>query len=140
MNNIEAACIEKNIRMTSQRKIVAKVVAESSGHPNVEEFYKLANAIDPKISLATVYRTLKLFEQYNIIRKLELGEGKARYEEIDAFHEHYHLIDVDNGDIIEFYDESLKKLNEKIAGRLGYKLDSYNIELYGRSLKKKDKE
>jgi Fur family ferric uptake transcriptional regulator len=81
-----------------------------------------------------------LFEQCNIIRKLELGEGKARYEEIDACHEHYHLIDVDNGEIIEFYDESLKKLKEKIARRLGYELDSYNIELYGRSLKRKEKD
>ena len=137
MNNIEAACAKRNIRMTSQRKIIAKVVADSSGHPNVEELYKLANAIDPKISLATVYRTLKLFEQCEIIRKLELGEGKARYEEIDACHEHYHLIDVDNGDIIEFYDESLKKLKKKIAKRLGYELEHYNIELYGRSLKRK---
>jgi Fur family ferric uptake transcriptional regulator len=135
MNNIEIICKEKNIRMTNQRKIIAKVVSESSGHPNVEELYQCANIIDSKISLATVYRTLKLFEQCNIIKKLEIGEGKARYEEVDLCQEHYHLIDVDNGDIIEFYDNSLKKLTNKIARRLGYQLESYNIELYGRSLK-----
>jgi len=140
MNSIEAACVERNIRMTRQRKVISKVVAESSGHPNVEEFYELANAINPKISLATVYRTLKLLEQCNIIRKLELGKGKARYEEVDICHEHYHLIDLDTGEIIEFYDEHFKNLKEKIARELGYQLDSYNIELYGRSLKGKEKD
>jgi Fur family ferric uptake transcriptional regulator len=137
MNNIEIACKNRNIKMTSQRKVIAKVLSDSSGHPNVEEFYELANKIDSKISLATVYRTLKLFQKFNIIKKLEIGEGKARYEELDLYDEHYHLIDIDSGKIIEFYDESLKELKEKIAKRLGYKLESYNIELYGRPLKNK---
>ena len=122
MNNIEKACIEKNLKLTSQRKIIAEVLSNSTDHPDVEELYFRANKIDSKISLATIYRTLNLFEQYGLIKKLEIGEGKARYEEFKKANEHFHLVDIETGNIVEFKNKDLEKLKEKIARELGYKL------------------
>ena len=136
MNNIEKACIEKNLKLTSQRKIIAEVLSNSTDHPDVEALYFRANKIDSKISIATVYRTLNLFEQYGLIKKLEIGEGKARYEEFKKANEHFHLVDIETGDIIEFKNKDLEQLKEKIAKELGYKLVNSKLELYGTSLKK----
>ncbi|MFK7760848.1 MAG: Fur family transcriptional regulator [Candidatus Midichloriaceae bacterium] len=137
MNNIEKACIEKNLKLTSQRKIIAEVLSNSTDHPDVEALYFRANKIDSKISIATVYRTLNLFEQYGLIKKLEIGEGKARYEEFKKANEHFHLVDIETGDIIEFKNKDLEQLKEKIAKELGYKLVNSKLELYGTSLKNK---
>jgi len=137
MNNIEKACIEKNLKLTSQRKIIAGVLSNSTDHPDVEELYFRANKIDSKISIATVYRTLNLFEQYGLIKKLEIGEGKARYEEFKKANEHFHLVDIETGDIIEFKNKDLEQLKEKIAKELGYKLVNSKLELYGTPLKNK---
>ena len=136
MNNIEKACIEKNLKLTSQRKIIAEVLSNSTDHPDVEELYFRANKIDSKISLATIYRTLNLFEQYGLIKKLEIGEGKARYEEFKKANEHFHLVDIETGNIVEFKNKDLEKLKEKIARELGYKLIDSKLELYGVSIKK----
>ncbi|MBY0581243.1 MAG: transcriptional repressor [Rickettsiales bacterium] len=136
MNNIEKACIEKNLKLTSQRKIIAEVLSNSTDHPDVEELYFRANKIDSKISLATIYRTLNLFEQYGLIKKLEIGEGKARYEEFKKANEHFHLVDIETGNIVEFKNKDLEKLKEKIARELGYKLVNSKLELYGVSIKK----
>ena len=136
MNNIEKACIEKNLKLTSQRKIIAEVLSNSTDHPDVEELYFRANKIDSKISLATIYRTLNLFEQYGLIKKLEIGEGKARYEEFKKANEHFHLVDIETGNIVEFKNKYLEKLKEKIARELGYKLVNSKLELYGVSIKK----
>ena len=136
MNNIEKACIEKNLKLTSQRKIIAEVLSNSTDHPDVEELYFRANKIDSKISLATIYRTLNLFEQYGLIKKLEIGEGKARYEEFKKANEHFHLVDIETRNIVEFKNKDLEKLKEKIARELGYKLVNSKLELYGVSIKK----
>ena len=135
MNNIEKACIEKNLKLTSQRKIIAEVLSNSTDHPEVEALYFRANKIDSKISMATVYRTLNLFEQYGLIKKLEIGEGKARYEEFKKANEHFHLVDIETGDIIEFKNKDLEQLKIKIAKELGYKLVNSKLELYGTPLK-----
>jgi Fur family ferric uptake transcriptional regulator len=135
MNNIEKACIEKNLKLTSQRKIIAEVLSNSTDHPDVEALYFRANKIDSKISIATVYRTLNLFEQYGLIKKLEIGEGKARYEEFKKANEHFHLVDIETGDIIEFKNKDLEQLKIKIAKELGYKLVNSKLELYGTPLK-----
>ncbi|WP_236870035.1 Fur family transcriptional regulator [Candidatus Bandiella numerosa] len=136
MNDIEKSCIEKNLKLTSQRKIIAEVLSNSTDHPDVEELYFRANKIDAKISLATIYRTLNLFEQCGLIKKLEIGEGKARYEEFKKANEHFHLVDIETGDIVEFKNKDLEKLKEKIAKELGYKLVNSKLELYGVSIKK----
>ena len=136
MNNIEKACIEKNLKLTSQRKIIAEVLSNSTDHPDVEELDFRANKIDSKISLATIYRNLNLFEQYGLIKKLEIGEGKARYEEFKKANEHFHLVDIETGNIVEFKNKDLEKLKEKIARELGYKLVNSKLELYGVSIKK----
>ena len=135
MNNIEKACVEKNLKLTSQRKIIAEVLSNSTDHPDVEALYFRANKIDSKISIATVYRTLNLFEQYGLIKKLEIGEGKARYEEFKKANEHFHLVDIETGDIIEFKNKDLEQLKIKIAKELGYKLVNSKLELYGTPLK-----
>jgi Fur family ferric uptake transcriptional regulator len=138
MNSIEKACIDKNIKLTSQRKVIARVLSEATDHPDVEKLYLRANAVDSKISLATVYRTLNLFEQYGLIKKLEIGEGKARYEEFKKSNEHYHLIDLSTGDIVEFQSAELKTIKNKIAKELGYKLVSSKLEFFAVPLDKKD--
>jgi Fur family ferric uptake transcriptional regulator len=132
-SKIERACLEKGLKMTEQRRVIAQVISESTDHPNAEIVYKRASDIDPKISLATVYRTINLFESFGIIGKLEFGEGKARYEIMDEEEHHYHLIDITTGHVIEFYDyeKEIRELKEKIAQKLGYKLVDSKFELYG---------
>ena len=128
-------CERKGLRMTGQRKIIAQVLENAADHPDVEELYKRTSKIDPTISIATVYRTVKLFDEAGILDKLEFGDGRARYE--DAKREHHdHLIDVNSGRVIEFVDSDIEKLQEKIANKLGYKLMGHKLELYGVPLKK----
>lgn len=136
MNNIEKFCIEKNLKLTNQRKIIAEIISNSKDHPNVEELYFRANKIESKISLATIYRTLNLFQQYGLIQKLEIGEGKARYEELKEANEHFHLVDIEDGSIIEFKNKELQQIKKKIAKALGYKLVNSKLELYGVQIKK----
>ena len=128
-------CEQKSLRMTSQRKIIAQVLEDAADHPDVEELYKRASKIDLTISIATVYRTVKLFDEAGILDKLEFGDGRARYEDAEREH-HDHLIDINSGRVIEFMDSDIEKLQEKIAKKLGYKLMGHKLELYGVPLKK----
>ena len=134
LETIEQKCIAKGVKLTEQRKIIAKVMSQASDHPNVDELYKRVSKIDSKISIATVYRTVKLFEEFGILTKHEFKGGKARYEELNESH-HDHLIDVKSGEIIEFVDEEIEKLQKKIAKKHGYDLVDHKLELYG--IKKK---
>ena len=134
MNSIEEKCKNKGVRLTDQRKVIAKVMAETKDHPDVDELHKRISEIDKKISIATVYRTVKLFEESGILAKHEFKGGKARYEELNEGH-HDHLIDVKSGEIIEFVDEEIEKLQKKVAEKYGYKLVDHKLELYG--IKKK---
>ena len=133
---IEQKCIEKGVNLTDQRRIIAKVLSESketygeSDHPDVDELYKRVSMIDNKISIATVYRTVKLFEEAGILTKHDFKGGKARYEAIIESH-HDHLIDIKTGEIIEFVDEEIEKLQKKVAEKYGYKLVDHKLELYG---------
>ena len=133
---IERKCITKGVKLTDQRKVIAKVMSESSDHPNVDELYKRVNIVDPKISIATVYRTVKLFEESGILAKHDFKGGKARYEELNESH-HDHLIDVKTGEIIEFVNEDIERLQKKVAEKYGYDLVDQKLELYG--VKKKSK-
>ena len=129
-DTIEKKCIAKGVKLTDQRRIVAKIMSESTDHPDVDELYNRASKIDPKISIATVYRTVKLFEESGILTKHEFKGGKARYEELNEGH-HDHLIDVKSGEIIEFVDEEIEKLQKKVAEKYGYNLVDHKLELYG---------
>ena len=135
IDTILQRCELKGLRMTSQRKTIALVLEDAADHPDVEELYKRASKIDPTISIATVYRTVKLFDEAGILDKLEFGDGRARYEDAEREH-HDHLIDVNSGRVIEFVDSDIEKLQEKIANKLGYKLMGHKLELYGVPLKK----
>ena len=126
--DLEALCHEKGLRITEQRRIIARVISDSEDHPDVEELYARASAIDPRISLATVYRTVKLLEEAGILDKLEFGDGRARYEDAERDH-HDHLIDVSTGAVIEFVDPEIEALQERIAARLGYRLIGHRLEL-----------
>ena len=132
--SIEKKCIEKGVKLTDQRKVIAKVMSDSNDHPNVDELYKRVSIIDPKISIATVYRTVKLFEESGILAKHDFKGGKARYEAMIESH-HDHLIDVKSGEIIEFVDEEIENLQKKVAEKYGYTLVDHKLELYG--IKKK---
>ena len=134
--SIEKKCIEKGVKLTDQRKVIAKVMSDSSDHPNVDELYKRVKIVDPKISIATVYRTVKLFEESGILAKHDFKGGKARYEELNESH-HDHLIDVKTGEIIEFVNEDIERLQKKVAEKYGYDLVDHKLELYG--VKKKSK-
>ena len=129
-DSIEQKCINKGVKLTDQRKVIAKVMSESDDHPDVSELYKRVSIIDSKISIATVYRTVKLFEDFGILTKHEFKGGKARYETINESH-HDHLIDVKTGEIIEFVDEEIEKLQKKVAEKYGYELVDHKLELYG---------
>ena len=135
-DTIEQECIAKGVKLTEQRKIIAKVISESkteygkSDHPDVDELYNRVSKIDPKISIATVYRTVKLFEEAGILTKHDFKGGKARYEAMIESH-HDHLIDVKTGEIIEFVDEEIEKLQKKVAEKHGYTLVDHKLELYG---------
>ena len=135
-DSIEQKCIVKGVKLTDQRRVIAKVMSESSDHPNVDELYKRVNIVDPKISIATVYRTVKLFEESGILAKHDFKGGKARYEELNESH-HDHLIDVKTGEIIEFVNEDIERLQKKVAEKYGYDLVDHKLELYG--VKKKSK-
>jgi Fur family ferric uptake transcriptional regulator len=127
---IEKKCILKNVKLTDQRKIIAQVMSDSSDHPDVDELYKRVSKIDSKISIATVYRTVKLFEEVGILAKHDFRGGKARYEELSEGH-HDHLIDIKTGEITEFVDEDIEKLQKKVAEKYGYDLVDHKLELYG---------
>jgi len=127
---IEMRCNAQGLRMTEQRRVIAQVLDASADHPDVEELYSRASTVDPRISLATVYRTVKLFEEAGILEKVEFGDGRARYEDAEREH-HDHLIDVTTGDVIEFIDPEIEALQEKIAAKLGYRLQGHKLELYG---------
>jgi len=135
MTDIEQKCISKGVKLTGQRKIIARVMSEAEDHPDVDELYKRVTKVDPKISIATVYRTVKLFEEAGILAKHDFKGGKARYEEISESH-HDHLIDVKTGEIIEFVDDEIEKLQKKVAEKYGYELVDHKLELYG--IKKKN--
>ncbi|KMW57573.1 Manganese uptake regulation protein MUR [Candidatus Rhodobacter oscarellae] len=128
-------CEAKRLRMTEQRRVIARVLEGADDHPDVEELYARASAVDPRISLATVYRTVKLFEEAGILDKLEFGDGRARYEDAERDH-HDHLIDLQSGEVIEFVDPEIEALQEKIAAKLGYRLKGHRLELYGVPLDK----
>ena len=129
-DSIEQKCIDKGVKLTDQRRIIAKVMSDSDDHPDVDELYKRVSKIDSKISIATVYRTVKLFEESGILAKHEFKGGKARYEELNESH-HDHLINIKTGEIIEFVDEEIEKLQKKVAEKLGYHLVDHRLELYG---------
>ena len=134
-NDIENKCIKKGVRLTEQRKLVAKIMSESHDHLDVDELHKRVNKFDSKISIATVYRTVKLFEEAGIISKHDFKGTKARYEQ--ASHEHHdHLIDINTGEITEFVNQDIERLQEKVAEKLGYKLVDHRLELYGSKIKK----
>ena len=131
---IEQKCISKGVKLTDQRKIIAKVMSESNDHPDVDELYNRVSMLDSKISIATVYRTVKLFEEAGILAKHDFKGGKARYEEMSESH-HDHLIDIKTGEIIEFVNDEIEILQKKVADKYGYKLVDHKLELYG--IKKK---
>jgi len=133
--NIESKCIEKGVRLTEQRKLIAKVMSESEDHPDVDGLHKRVSKFDTKISIATVYRTVKLFEEAGIVAKHDFKGNKARYEQTTIDH-HDHLIDINTGEITEFVDEDIEKLQKKVAEKLGYKLVDHRLELYGSKIKK----
>jgi Fur family ferric uptake transcriptional regulator len=130
-------CAQNGLRMTDQRRTVAQVLEDSQDHPDVEELYARALKLDPRISIATVYRSVKLFEESGILEKLEFGDGRARYEDAERDH-HDHLIDMNSGEVIEFIDPDIEALQEKIAERLGYRLKGHRLELYGVPIKRGD--
>lgn len=134
---IEQLCQEKGLRMTDQRRIIARVLSTSDDHPDVETVYQRASEIDPGIGLATVYRTLRLFEEASILERHDFGDGRARYEEVPEEH-HDHLIDVNTGDVIEFQNEEIERLQKRVAAELGYKLVDHRLELYGVKLPVED--
>ncbi len=134
-DDIENKCIRKGLRLTDQRKLIAKVMSESEDHPDVDELYQRVNKLDSKISIATVYRTVKLFEEAGIVAKHDFKGNKARYEQTSDEH-HDHLIDINTGKITEFVDDDIEKLQKKVAEKLGYKLVDHRLELYGSKIKK----
>ena len=133
--DIESKCKQKGVRLTDQRRLIAKVMSDSEGHPDVDELHKKVTKFDTKISIATVYRTVKLFEEAGILTKHDFKGGKARYEELPDNH-HDHLIDVQSGEIVEFVNEEIEKLQETVAEKLGYQLLDHKLELYGIKKKK----
>ena len=134
-NDIENKCIERNVRLTDQIKLIAKVMSESKDHPGVDELHKRVNKLDSKISIATVYRTVKLFEEAGILSKHDFRGNKSRYEQSSQEH-HDHLIDINTGEITEFVNKDIEKLQKQVAGKLGYKLVDHRLELYGIKIKK----
>lgn len=131
---LEKKCVERGLRMTDQRRIIAQVLSEATDHPDAEEVYTRASLKDPKISLATVYRTVRLFDEAGIIETHDFRDGRARYELAEGEH-HDHLIDVQTGEVIEFVNEEIELLQEKIAKELGFELVDHRMELYGRKIK-----
>ena len=135
--DLEALCAEKGLRITEQRRVIARVLSEAEDHPDVEEVHNRSSAIDPGISIATVYRTVRLFEEAGILERHDFGDGRSRYEAAPDSH-HDHLIDVESGRVIEFVDEELEMLQKRIAEKLGYRLVDHRMELYGVPLSRKE--
>lgn len=131
VSRIEKACVQKGMKMTDQRRIIARVLSESTDHPDVEEVYSRASDIDPHISIATVYRTLRLFDIASIIDRHDFGDGRSRYEVADEVGHHHHLIDMKNGHVLEFENAELENIKKRIARELGYELVGDRLELYG---------
>jgi Fur family ferric uptake transcriptional regulator len=128
-SRLEQLCIDKGLKMTEQRRVIARVLSDSADHPDVEAVHRRAAAIDPKISIATVYRTVRLFQEASILERHDFGDGRARYEEMPSEH-HDHLIDLQSGKVIEFKSEAIEKLQREVAARLGYKLVDHRLELF----------
>lgn len=128
--DVESLCADKGLRITDQRRVIARILSESEDHPDVETLHQRASAIDPGISIATVYRTVRLFEEAGILERHEFGDGRARYEDATRDH-HDHLIDLATGEVIEFVDPAIEELQARIAERLGYRLKGHRLELYG---------
>lgn len=137
MDRIEKLCVEKGMRMTEQRRVIARVLSEADDHPDVEELHQRAVAIDKGISIATVYRTVRLFEEAGILDRHDFGDGRARYEAAPEAH-HDHMIDVESGKVIEFVDPELEALQKQVAERLGYRLVDHRMELFGVKLDRKE--
>lgn len=135
--DLEALCAEKGLRITEQRRVIARVLSEAEDHPDVEEVHARSSAIDPGISIATVYRTVRLFEEAGILERHDFGDGRSRYEAAPETH-HDHLIDVETGRVIEFVDEEVEALQQRIAEKLGFRLVDHRMELYGVPLSRKD--
>jgi Fur family ferric uptake transcriptional regulator len=134
MSRLEELCLQKGLKMTGQRRVIARVLSDSTDHPDVEQVYRRASAIDPKISIATVYRTVRLLEEASILARHDFGDGRARYEQATQEH-HDHLIDLDTREVIEFKNEEIEKLQREAARRLGFELVGHRLELYGVPLK-----
>ena len=135
-SRIELLCTERGLKMTGQRRVIARVLSDATDHPDVEQLHRRAVEIDPRISVATVYRTLRLFEEANILERHEFRAGRARYEEVSEEH-HDHLIDVQSGQVLEFQDQEIEALQRKVAERLGYRLVDHRLELYAVPLVRK---
>jgi Fur family ferric uptake transcriptional regulator len=138
MDRIEKLCVDKGMRMTEQRRVIARVVSGSHDHPDVEELHRRAVAVDPHISIATVYRTVRLFEEAGILERHDFRDGRSRYEEVPETH-HDHLIDMKTGKVIEFVEPEIERLQQEIARKLGYKLVDHRLELYGVPMDSKPK-
>ena len=136
-HRLEKLCLDKGMRMTEQRRVIARVLSEAQDHPDVEELYRRSSSVDPHISIATVYRTVRLFEDAGIIARHDFKDGRSRYEEMTEEH-HDHLIDLKTGQVVEFMDDEIERLQEAIARRLGYRLIAHRLELYGVPLDSKD--
>lgn len=130
VSKIEDLCVKKGLRMTEQRRVIARVLSEAQDHPDVEQVHRRAAEIDPRISIATVYRTVRLFEEAGILERHDFGDGRARYEEMPEAH-HDHLIDVESGKVIEFRNDQVERLQREIAEKLGFKLIDHRLELFG---------
>ncbi len=130
LSRLENLCIKRGMKMTEQRRVIARILSDADDHPDVEELYKRSSRVDNNISIATVYRTVRLFEEAGLLDRHDFGDGRARYEEASGEH-HDHLIDVKSGKVIEFHDEEIENLQHKIASKLGYKLVGHRMELYG---------
>src|SRR5690349_19462912 len=135
VSRLEQLCIDKGLKMTDQRRVIARVLSEAEDHPDVEQVYRRATEIDPHISIATVYRTVRLFEEANILARHDFGDGRARYEEMPTDH-HDHLIDLQSGEVVEFRNEDIEKLQRAVAEQLGYRLVGHRLELYAVPVRK----
>ena len=130
VSRLERLCLDKGLKMTEQRRVIARVLSDAEDHPDVEQVYRRATEIDPHISIATVYRTVRLFEEANILTKHDFGDGRARYEETPDEH-HDHLIDIQSGKVVEFHNDEIEELQRRIAEKAGYKLVGHRLDLYG---------
>ena len=139
INRIEQLCVEKGLKMTGQRRVIAKVLVDSDDHPDVELLHQRASAIDTKISIATVYRTVRLLEESGILTRHDFGDGRSRYEEVPEDH-HDHLINIDTGEVIEFQNEAIEEIQNEIARKLGFRLVDHRLELYGVPLSKNSRD